>query len=249
MGTEKKEKNIRSVLEKIIGVSTGLLMAAVFFACGGGDGGGGTGSRGNTLDGQVNLSGSQARMADLRDSSTFYSKAIVQLLDSTGAVVAQTHTDDQGNFTFKNVSEGDYTLVLIDGETHEEVTRVSFSVADGDDVHIVGTVTESEAGWKIEFVANQALQNPAQDEKAAILAEASGLSINEIVEMRKSGKGWGEIANELGVHPGLLGLGHSDGFAGKKTTAVNPNSIGPSLMGPGKPAQGIGANDTDGPGK
>jgi len=31
----------------------------------------------------------------------------------------------------------------------------------------------------------------------------------EITEMRASGMGWGEIAHALGVHPGVLGLGHS----------------------------------------
>ena len=39
------------------------------------------------------------------------------------------------------------------------------------------------------------------------------VSVEEIAAMRSQGMGWGQIAQALGVHPGLLGLGHT-----KKTT-------------------------------
>ena len=40
------------------------------------------------------------------------------------------------------------------------------------------------------------------------LSGISGVSVDEIGEMRASGMGWGEIAHEIGVHPSVLGLGH-----------------------------------------
>ncbi len=43
----------------------------------------------------------------------------------------------------------------------------------------------------------------------ALLAEKVGVIIQEIADMRRSDRGWGEIAQEFGVHPGVLGLGHS----------------------------------------
>lgn len=39
------------------------------------------------------------------------------------------------------------------------------------------------------------------------LSEQSGLPESQIRAMRASGKGWGEIAGETGVHPSALGLG------------------------------------------
>lgn len=44
-----------------------------------------------------------------------------------------------------------------------------------------------------------------------LVAELTGLTINEIADMRAAGMGLGDIAHELGVHPGLLGLGHTKG--------------------------------------
>ncbi|MFB0506838.1 MAG: hypothetical protein ACETWT_08895 [Thermodesulfobacteriota bacterium] len=43
----------------------------------------------------------------------------------------------------------------------------------------------------------------------ALLAEKVENLIQEIADMRRSDMGWGEIAREFGLHPGVLGLGHS----------------------------------------
>jgi hypothetical protein len=42
-------------------------------------------------------------------------------------------------------------------------------------------------------------------------AQGAGLSVDEISTMRKQGIGWGVIAQELGIHPGSLGVGHAKG--------------------------------------
>ena len=44
------------------------------------------------------------------------------------------------------------------------------------------------------------------DEK---LAEFAGVPAEDITSMRRNGMGWGQIAHELGIHPGALGLGHT----------------------------------------
>ena len=49
----------------------------------------------------------------------------------------------------------------------------------------------------------------AQEAYADVISEKSGVVSAEIVDMRNAGMGWGQIAHELGVHPGLLGLGHT----------------------------------------
>ncbi len=47
------------------------------------------------------------------------------------------------------------------------------------------------------------------DTATSSLAEAAGATTESINEMRASGMGWGEIAHELGIHPSVLGLGHT----------------------------------------
>lgn len=47
------------------------------------------------------------------------------------------------------------------------------------------------------------------DDATVSLANASGATVESISEMRASGMGWGDIAHELGIHPSVLGLGHT----------------------------------------
>ena len=55
----------------------------------------------------------------------------------------------------------------------------------------------------------QAAYDAAKADFEAALAEAAGVAIDKIADMRSDGLGWGQIAHELGLHPGLLGLGHT----------------------------------------
>jgi len=61
----------------------------------------------------------------------------------------------------------------------------------------------------------------AQEAYAAEISERTGVVTGEIEAMRNSGMGWGEIAQELGLHPGLLGLGHTKR---EKNTFGNPHT-------------------------
>ena len=57
----------------------------------------------------------------------------------------------------------------------------------------------------------QAAYDTAKANFEAALAEAAGVIVGDIADMRSDGLGWGQIAHELGLHPGLLGLGHNKG--------------------------------------
>lgn len=57
------------------------------------------------------------------------------------------------------------------------------------------------------------------DTKVQALAEASGESPRRIRALRESGMGWGRIAKELGVHPGVVGQGKGQGAAKGKGNA------------------------------
>jgi hypothetical protein len=55
------------------------------------------------------------------------------------------------------------------------------------------------------------------------LAAFAGVSPEEIQAMREEGLGWGQIAHELGIHPGALGLGHTKGVLNRNRTAAMEN--------------------------
>ncbi len=58
--------------------------------------------------------------------------------------------------------------------------------------------------------ATQALED-AEEAYATAVAELTGVITRDLIDMREAGMGWGNIAQELGVHPGVLGLGHTKG--------------------------------------
>jgi hypothetical protein len=58
----------------------------------------------------------------------------------------------------------------------------------------------------------KARQTGAREDLArarALLARTERAIFRRIAHVRASGKGWGQIAHYYGVHPGVLGLGHS----------------------------------------
>lgn len=65
-------------------------------------------------------------------------------------------------------------------------------------------VTDTEVDPEESYYAN-----PAQAAHAAQLADKAALSDEDVQAMRAAGMGWGDIAHELGVHPSVLGLGHT----------------------------------------
>ncbi len=71
-----------------------------------------------------------------------------------------------------------------------------------------------------DLTAAEAKLAEAQEAYAAEIAERTGVLTGEIEAMRASGIGWGDIAHELGVHPGLLGLGHTKR---EKNASTHPN--------------------------
>jgi hypothetical protein len=69
----------------------------------------------------------------------------------------------------------------------------------------------------------------ARESYADAIAERAGVLGEDIQEMRQNRMGWGQIASELGVHPGVLGLGHTkrnrglDPVEGLEDVAYSPD--------------------------
>lgn len=83
-------------------------------------------------------------------------------------------------------------------------------VGAGDTAKITGKVTQAGGTLTVEVEVKEpkaVVDNDAQLGHAINLAEASGRPLEEVIALREQGLGWGVIAKQLGVHPGVLGLG------------------------------------------
>ena len=78
-----------------------------------------------------------------------------------------------------------------------------------------GLTDAQEDALADDIATAQATLDNAEEAYADAVAELTGVMTGEIATMRAEGMGWGDIAHELGVHPGLLGLGHTKQYKNK----------------------------------
>jgi hypothetical protein len=186
---------------------------------------------GSIIKGNATYTASAARAIFLTSSEPL-TGTTVELVDSSGNVVATTTVDSNGDFTFTGVKEGDYTLVFKDADG-AIITQTNVSLLNGDDVTLTGTFNDSTVTWDVTLTSDGSGLNDTQKAILKKIAELSGMTEDEILKMRlDEHKGWGLIALELGLHPGQLGLGHPDGWEPKRKT----------------PATGAGGNTKSGKG-
>ncbi len=74
-----------------------------------------------------------------------------------------------------------------------------------------------------EIMAARTAMERAQEQYTQQLSELTGVMVDDIGEMRENGMGWGQIATELGVHPGELGMGHGRRGHGQETATASGN--------------------------
>ena len=134
-----------------------------------------------------------------------------------GGPIASTTTDGSGNFLFENVPfGGPYTLqVSINGVLQIIVLPPpGIIVGAGDEATILGRVTTTGVTGTVNVVARDVsgiVQNDAQLGHAINIDNASSsCDLVRVVELREQGLGWGNIAQQCGASPGVIGLGHSN---------------------------------------
>lgn len=128
---------------------------------------------------------------------------------------------------------------------------------------------ETKAAIQAEMQASRALQaarrsgddhdlenaranhRAAEMHAEALMAQAYGMTPKQIADMRTQGMGWGQIARNMGVQPGALGLGHDaenlppDQAEMRHATARNTETGRSSMHGDPSGAAGMnGANTT-----
>lgn len=265
-----------NIMSRFIGLSVVCLLIG-FGACGGGSGGG-SGSlsiTGSITSAEVEVAavGGGRRVspvfyrwqlispayADDAEAALPIVAATVELLDANGVLVASTVTDEEGEFAFHNIAPGEYSIVVSSPEM-ETLTISGVIVLEGDTAVIRGSVAESGGQVTVDYSVNDCEVSPdnqGQIGHAEALADAAGVPVEDVIAAREGTcSGWGVIAQNLGVPPGVLGLGHTQAHGGTH----HPDNQGQSDEEHGKPddagnphddgkGNDNGNNDDDHPGQ
>jgi len=82
--------------------------------------------------------------------------------------------------------------------------------------------TAIQSGNSQLIAASQNAHHASEVAAEAVMAAFSGVTPADIGAMRGSGMGWGQIAQELGLHPGSIGLGHAKGNSSQHQSEMMP---------------------------
>jgi hypothetical protein len=110
-----------------------------------------------------------------------------------------------GNAT-TNARVDNLARASVDPSTIEGMTEAQESLQTAE-TNLANVKNDPNATPEQIEAAEEALE-AAQEAIDGMVAEAVGARADEIAQMREDGLGWGQIAHELGLHPGSLGMGH-----------------------------------------
>ena len=112
--------------------------------------------------------------------------------------------------TFKNPAQAAHAAQLADAAAtidNSETTEAAEAVDKASDALEKAMAT----GTPEEIEQAKADLAKAESAYTEAISALTGVVTQDISDMREAGMGWGNIAKELGVHPGVLGLGHTKG--------------------------------------
>lgn len=132
--------------------------------------------------------------------------ATVRLKQGT-TVVATTTTDSNGQFAFRGVTAGVYTVEV---EVNGQFFTAAVTVGAGDQA-IVGVATNGTTSVQVTAMSTDVYNNDAQLGHAVNIANAGGsCDLVRVTQLREQSLGWGDIARRCNVSPGVIGLGRSN---------------------------------------
>jgi hypothetical protein len=151
----------------------------------------------------------------------FFASIIFQM--GLVSAIAQTQsTQDismlsQERSTFSNPAQAAHAenLANVAAQNDPRVQRAFTTLENAEKALVAAKATGNQA----IIAAAQKAYDTAKTHAENALARAACVATSEISAMRSQGMGWGQIAHEMGVHPGVLGLGHS-----KEITATDRDS-------------------------
>ena len=120
----------------------------------------------------------------------------------------------------------------IDAKTEADQKKQAYEVAKQklDSLKLQNATPQAIDAAELAVEGAKKAYDEAQERADEKLAEFAGVPAEDIMSMRRNGMGWGQIAHELGIHPGALGLGHTKnkqyGYQKSKMKGKNLGEIG-----------------------
>lgn len=113
---------------------------------------------------------------------------------------------------FSNPAQAAHAANLAEQAAIRDSQQVQSALAGVEEAEqALDKVQEENPGDIATIEAAEKQLKQAREEYATTLSNVSGVITKDILDMRDSGLGWGNISHELGMHPGLLGLGKTKG--------------------------------------
>lgn len=126
----------------------------------------------------------------------------------------ETVADDGYTAAFANPAQAQHAANIAEAVAAEPDAATLDALSDVEDAEAALREAEEEGNQQDIDAARLRLAE-AEEAYAEVIEARIGVITSEIEAMRAADMGWGEIARELGVHPSVLGLGHTRAYRNK----------------------------------
>ncbi len=170
----------------------------------------------------------------------FFSLVILQMSSVLAVAQTQSGTTNEGS-TFQNPAQAAHAENLANAvaKTDPDVQKAFTALTDAEKALAAAKASDDAA----KIAAAQKTYDTALANAQNALAKASSATTEDIAAMRAQGMGWGQIAHELGVHPGTLGLGHSKGISATERDSKTGLAMGHSMTASNESSGGKGSGN------
>jgi hypothetical protein len=135
-------------------------------------------------------------------------------MQAHNGMAEETAGDDGYTPTFANPAQAQHAANIAEAVAAEPDAATLDALSAVEDAEAALREAE-EAGNQQEIDAARLRLAEAEQAYAEVIEARIGVITSEIEAMRDADMGWGEIARELGVHPSVLGLGHTKAYRNK----------------------------------
>ncbi len=156
--------------------------------------------------------------------------SLLLVLVSGGALLAQEGDTEDGTgdveeeSTFTSPGEAQRIANLVEAEANQPNPELDAALAELEEAQAAsGALEGSEDQEAIDAALSEL--TAAQETVDGIVTETTGVTAEDIEAMRDEGMGFGEIALELGLHPGVLGQGLQKGHLGPPPGVIDEQDI------------------------
>ena len=145
----------------------------------------------------------------LRLGLLLFTILIVSAFTASSSVIAGDTITQESTFT--NIEELSRESELAIKNSTKPVPKVIAAI-NAEEKAAIALHAANKTGNLEVINAAQKAQQASEAAAEMTLSSYYGVNHADIADMRNSGSGWGEIAEEFGIHPGSIGLPHAKGL-------------------------------------